>query len=260
MRESKDRVWIRPEGESIGPTVEATRQIPLSVFDGDSPVSTEFQRLHARLSKLNAGRKTSSLLVTSARRGEGKTTTSAFLAYTAALHSDRRVVVVDCDLRKPRLHELFGIGQRLGLVDALANLLPLKSVIKDTELDNLKVITSGRSIGVPSALFESYVFREMLGELRANFDLVILDSAPILPVSDAFLISEHCDGILLVVMAGKTPVEVLARARDLLGENGSKILGAVINNAEEVLPYYYDYDYYGYKGEKGAAKGAKNQS
>ncbi|UCF79173.1 MAG: CpsD/CapB family tyrosine-protein kinase [Candidatus Eiseniibacteriota bacterium] len=224
-------------------------------LDVDSPVSTEFHRLYSRLVRLESQQKLSVLLVTSARREEGKTTTSALLGYTAAAHSDKRVVVVDCDLRRPRLHELFGLSQRVGVADALASLLPVSSVMKNTSLSNLKVITSGRGIGLPTGLFESSVFKETVAELRANFDLVIIDSAPVLPVSDAFLISGHCDGVLLVVMAGKTPIEVVARAGDLLNEGGGKILGAVINNAEEVLPYYYDYEYYGYEDEKGSDRG-----
>jgi capsular exopolysaccharide synthesis family protein len=239
-----------PESNSVGPT-----GFLLKALEGDTPLATEFHRLYSRLVRMEAQQKLSVLLVTSARREEGKTTTSALLAYTAAAHSDKRVVVVDCDLRKPRLHELFGLSQRVGMVDALASLLPVNSVMKNTELPNLKVITSGRGIGMPTALFESSVFKETIGELRTNFDLVIIDSAPVLPVSDAFLISGHCDGILLVVMAGRTPIDVVSRAGDLLNEGGGKILGAVVNNAEEVLPYYYDYEYYGYEDEKSSAKG-----
>ena len=227
----------------------------LKALDTDSPLSTEFHRLYSRLVRLETQQKLSVLLVTSARREEGKTTTCALLAYTAAAHSDKRVIVVDCDLRKPRLHELFGVSQRVGMADVLASLLPVNSVMKNTALPNLKVITSGRGIGMPAALFESTVFKETMAELRANFDLVIIDTAPVLPVSDAFLISGHCDGILLVVMAGKTPIGVVSRAGDLLNEGGGKILGAVVNNAEEVLPYYYDYEYYGYEDEKSSAKG-----
>ncbi len=220
-----------------------------TAFDSDSPVSTEFQRLYSRLSRADSQKKLNVIMVTSARRGEGKTTASAFLAYTAASHSEKRVAVVDCDLRKPRLHEVFGVSQRMGMSDVLGTLLPLSSVVKNTELPNLKLITSGRGVGVPTALFESSVFRSTVAELRVNFDLVIIDTAPVLPVADAFFISASCDGVLLVVMGGKTPVQVLARATEILAEGGSKVLGAVINNAEEVLPYYYDYDYYGYKDE-----------
>jgi capsular exopolysaccharide synthesis family protein len=222
-------------------------KLPMSELDGDSPVATEFHRLYSKLTRLDGQKKLSVVLVTSARRGEGKTTTSAFLAQSAAVHSDKKVIVVDCDLRRPRLHEVFGVNQRTGMSDVLGTLVPLGSVIKSTELDNLKLITSGRMIGVPTALFESSTFKATVAELRANFDLVIIDSAPVLPVADAFFISSCCDGVLLVVMAGRTPIEVVARAGELLSEGGANLLGAVINNVEQVLPYYYDYHYYGYK-------------
>ncbi len=255
---SKLEIW---SGASEGPRtrlgLRSVGQLPMSELDGDSPVATEFHRLYSKLTLLGAQKKLSVLLVTSARRGEGKTTTSAFLAQSAAVHSDKKVVVVDCDLRRPRLHEVFGVSQRTGMSDVLGTLVPLGSVIKSTELPNLKLITSGRVIGVPTALFESSTFKATVAELRANFDLVIIDSAPVLPVADAFFISANCDGVLLVVMAGRTPVEVVARAGELLSEGGANLLGAVINNVEEVLPYYYDYQYYGYKegeDEKGGKR------
>jgi capsular exopolysaccharide synthesis family protein len=229
----------------------------MSELVADSPVATEFHRLYSKLARLDKQNKLSVILVTSARRGEGKTTTSAFLAQAAAIHSDKKVIVVDCDLRKPRLHEVFGVSARGGLSDVLTTLVPLSSVIKSTELPNLKLVTSGRVVGVPTALFESSTFKATVAELRANFDLVIIDTAPVLPVADAFFISTNCDGVLLVVMAGKTPVEVVARASELLSEGGAKLLGAVINNVEEVLPYYYDYEYYGYREEGGEKGGGK---
>lgn len=243
----------------LAPVAGTVGRLPLSDLADDSPVATEFHRLYTRLAKMDARRRLSVILVTSARRGEGKTTTSACLAQAAATHSKKKVVVVDCDLRKPRLHQLFGVSQRVGMADALTSLLPLSSVVKSTELSNLRLVTSGRGIGVPTALFESSTFKDIIGELRANFDLVILDTSPVLPVPDAFLISGHCDGVLLVVMAGRTPIEVVARAGGLMNEGGAKLLGAVINNADEVLPYYYDYDYYGYKDEKGTRKNSKSK-
>ncbi|MCX5799845.1 MAG: CpsD/CapB family tyrosine-protein kinase [Candidatus Eisenbacteria bacterium] len=256
-QETTRELYATGEQERLAPIARTVGRLPLSDVGGDSPVGTEFHRLSTRLSRMDAQRKLSVILITSARRGEGKTTTSACLAQVAATHSKKKVVVVDCDLRKPRLHNLFGVSQRVGLADALTSLLPLSSVVKNTELSNLKLVTSGRGIGVPTALFESSVFKDIIGELRANFDLVILDTAPVLPVSDAFLISGHCDGVLLVVMAGRTPVEVVARAGSLLSEGGANVLGAVINNADEVLPYYYDYHYYGYGDEKGTKKKSK---
>jgi len=258
-QETERVLWTSSEQEGLAPIAGSIGRLPLNDAGVDSPVATEFHRLYTRLAKMETQRKLSVILVTSARRGEGKTTTSACLAQVAAAHSKKKVVVVDCDLRKPRLHHLFGVSQRVGLADALTSLVPLSSIVKNTELSNLRLVTSGRGIGVPTGLFESSVFKDIIGELRANFDFVIVDTAPVLPVSDAFLISGHCDGVLLVVMAGRTPVEVVARAGSLLSEGGANLLGAVINNADEVLPYYYDYDYYGYKDEKETRKGFKGK-
>jgi len=250
-------IFSMREQDRLSTVANTVGRLPLSEDGGDSPVATEFHRLYTRLAKMDAERRLSVILVTSARRGEGKTTTSACLAQAAAMHSKKKVAVVDCDLRKPRLHSMFGVSQRVGLADALTNLVPLSSVMKSTEIPNLKLVTSGRGVGVPTALFESSVFGDLVGELRANFDFVILDSAPALPVSDAFVISGHVDGVLLVVMAGRTPIDVVARAGSLLHEGGARLLGAVINNADEVLPYHYDYHYYGYDEERKGRKGVK---
>jgi len=258
-QETTRKLWTSGEQGGLAPIAGTVARLPLNDAGADSPVATEFHRLYGRLAKMDTQRKLSVVLVTSARRGEGKTTTSACLAQVAAMHSKKKVVVVDCDLRKPRLHSLFGVSQRVGLADALTSLLPLSSVVKNTELSNLRLVTSGRGIGVPTTLFESSVFKDIVGELRANFDFVILDTAPVLPVSDAFVISGHCDGVLLVVMAGRTPMEVIARAGSLLHEGGANVLGAVINNADEVLPYYYDYHYYGYRDEKRTKKDSKSE-
>jgi capsular exopolysaccharide synthesis family protein len=256
---TRESLTTSEEGR-LAPVAGTIGRPPLNDLGDDSPVATEFYRLYARLAKMDAHRRVSVILVTSARRGEGKTTTCACLAQAAAVHSKKKVVVVDCDLRKPRLHQLFGVSQRVGIADALTSLLPLSSVVKSTELSNLRLVTSGRVIGVPTGLFESSVFKDIMGELRANFDLVIVDTPPVLPVPDAFLISGHCDGTILVVMAGRTPLEVVARAGGLMNEGGAKLLGAVINNVDEVLPYYYDYNYYGYKDEKETRKSSKNKS
>jgi capsular exopolysaccharide synthesis family protein len=218
-------------------------------FPDESPAGTEFRRLHVRLQRQAGPNGLRRLQITSARRGEGKSTTTCYLALTVARHTPSNILLVDCDLRKPRVHELYGLPQARGMTDLMRGILPLKAVIKDTTQPNLKVITSGRVISGPSKLFQSEVIQRTFDLLCAEFPIVIVDSPPILPVSDPLLLAPEMDGVLLVVQAGKTPRQVVRRARDLLSTVEANILGVVVNNAAEALPYYYDYKYYGYDEE-----------
>ena len=109
----------------------------------------------------------------------------------------------------------------------------------------MKVITSGRVISGPSKLFEPHVIQRSLSQIAEAADLVIIDSPPLLPVSDPLLLAPQVDGVVLVVMAGATPRQVVRRSRELLADVEANVLGAVVNNAAEALPYYYDYKYYG---------------
>ncbi len=218
-------------------------------FADESPAGTEFRRLHVRLLREAAGHPLRTIQVTSARRQEGKSTTSAHLALAMARHTSCPVVLADCDLRKPRVHDLYGLPQARGMTDFMRGILPLKAVIKDTPQANLKAITSGRVISGPSKLFVADVIRQALAQISEQFDLVIIDSPPLLPVSDPLLLAPEVDGVLLVVLAGKTPRQVVRRARDLLASVEANVLGVVVNNVAEALPYYYDYKYYGYDEE-----------
>jgi capsular exopolysaccharide synthesis family protein len=220
-----------------------------ATFSDESPAGTEFRRIHVRLQREAAGHPPKTIQVTSARRGEGKSTVSAHLALTVARHMQGRVLLVDCDLRKPRVHELYGLPQARGMTDFMRGILPLKAVIKDTPQANLKAITSGRVISGPSKLFLTDVIQQSFARIEAEFDVVIVDSPPLLPVSDPLLLAPEMDGVLLTVLAGKTPRQVVRRARDLLATVEANVLGVIVNNAAEALPYYYDYKYYGYAEE-----------
>jgi len=218
-------------------------------FADESPAGTEFRRLHMRLTRESDGNRLRTVQVTSSRRGEGKSTVAAHLALTIARHTPGRVGLIDCDLRKPRLHELYGLDQSKGMTDFMRGILPLNAVLKETMQPNLRVITSGRVISGPSKLFETEVIQRAFAKINQEFDIVLVDSPPLLPVSDPLLLAEEMDGVILVVMAGRTPRQVVRRAREMLSTVEANVLGAVVNNADEALPYYYDYKYYGYDEE-----------
>ena len=216
-------------------------------YSEESPEATEFRRLYSKIRHLNPDRNMKNFLITSATVGEGKSTVAAFLAITISKYRDTNTLLIDCDLRRPKIHRLFRLAQERGMAEALLERLPLQSCIKESPLKNLKIMTSGVVENSPAELLNSLRIKDVFAEIKFYFDTIVVDCAPIIPVSDPLVLSPEMDGILLVVKAGKTPKEVVKRAVDSMRDIGVNIIGVVLNNKERVLPYYYDYKYYGYQ-------------
>ena len=222
----------------------------LEVVNRDWPVATEVRKLQSRLWRLarRDGRKI--ILVTSAVGGEGKTTTAAFLAATLGSQAGRRILALDLDLRRPKLHNHFDTLPSPGMAEVLDGTRELDEVVRRTELEGLDVIFAGEAGGHVGRLLDSPRLPEILETLRGRYDLVLVDSPPVVPVADATGIVPLTDGVLLVVMAGKTPRALLGRARELLLGMGADILGLVVGNAAEAAPETYNTRYYHSYGDR----------
>ncbi len=216
-------------------------------FDQESPYATEFRRLLHNINGADPGQEKKTILVTSAMLAEGKSTIVSFLAMTAARQKRRKTLLVDCDLRRPTLHYLFGVPRENGVVEALMGGKRAKDVIKKTSEPHLDIITAGKSVLKPTEVFDSGAIHKLLEEVRFYYDLILVDCAPILPVSDPMLLAPDMDGVILVVKAGATQREVAKRASLLLKNNKTRFLGVVLNNLSNILPYYYSDSYYGYE-------------
>ncbi|MFC5050679.1 polysaccharide biosynthesis tyrosine autokinase [Rubritalea spongiae] len=169
------------------------------------------------------------LLVTSAIPGEGKTTISAELASAFALNKER-TLLVDMDLRRPKLTESFPqLKGKKGVVEVLAGQATLEEVIHDTDIPEMKVLASGNRAPNPSELLHEGEFVEILEQLSPRFDRIILDSAPVLPVADSRLLAKHAQAVIMVVRTRKTPIGAMVRARDLLNFAGARLGGVVVN-------------------------------
>lgn len=236
------------------------RQSVLDFFEMESPLGTEFRRLMQRVTAAGAERELKSIMLTSAMTSEGKSTVTAFLAITAARHKGLRTILVDSDLRRPTIHKMFCMERDRGMVDILTNGTPLKDCIKKTSADKLDIITSGREHGDVANIFDAEAIAKVVDELKFYYDLILIDSAPVLPVSDPMLLSGKVDGMILVVKAGVTQREVVVRATDILSANRHKMLGIVLNNMNSILPFYYNYDYYGYEYQTKDAAGKMGKS
>jgi len=181
-----------------------------------------------------------SLLVASASQDEGKSTTLANLAVTFA-QAGNRVVLVDCDLRRPTLHKLFGVANDQGLTTMLLAGDSAPAPLVATPVEGLRLLPSGPQPPNPSELLGSKRIEAGIGRIQQDADLVLFDSPPLLAVSDAAVLARKVDAVLLVVSAGKTKRDHAARARQMLERAGAHVLGVVLNNAQldaSVYSYY----------------------
>jgi capsular exopolysaccharide synthesis family protein len=184
------------------------------------------------------------ILLTSAQPGEGKSTTAANLAVTYALE-DKKVLIIDADLRKPTQHHIFSKSNRIGLTNLLAGQYKLSDIIKDTHISNLSIITAGPVSPSPAELLASNRMNNLLEELKRMFDVILIDSPPTLAVTDAPIIAAKCDGVLLVINAGKVKRDLVRKAKANLDHVKARILGVVLNNQVKNSAESYYYYYYG---------------
>jgi capsular exopolysaccharide synthesis family protein len=183
------------------------------------------------------------LLVTSAGPAEGKTTVACCIAISMA-QAGQRTLILDCDLRRPRLHKVFGASCDRGTTDAIIDPSVLESCVLETSVANLYLLPAGRHAPNPADLINSERFGEFLKAVRSQFDTVIIDSAPILPVTDSTILSTRVDGTVLIIRAGKTTKERVAKAVRTLKDVGGAIAGGILNGMVENPrggDYYYQY-------------------
>ena len=221
----------------------------------NAPYATEVRRLLQTLARQDADQNRKVYMMASAGRGEGKSTICALLAIISAKIFHRRTLIIDGDMRRPTIHYLIGLPQRPGLFDALQRSQPLEVIARPTPLLNLFAITSGRPTGAIGESYNDQAFAAVLEKLRPQYDMIFIDAPPIVPVVEPLMMAEHVDSVLVVAMAGRTPLMLVRRMRQLIDPIFPKVSGVVLNNAVEGLPYYYDYRYYGY-GEQPSARGA----
>ncbi len=195
-----------------------------------------------------------SLLVTSAGPREGKSTTAGNLAIAIA-QTGSRVLLVDTDLRRPVIHNIFDLPREPGVSEAIAGVTPVEDAVQETAIDNLSVLTCGYIPHNPSELLGSRKCRRLLSELKKSFDMIILDSPPVAVVTDAILISTEVDGTLMVVGAKKVDRKVLESSWMKLKRTSAYLTGAVLNGFDPVKMYtsytYYTYRYHYYYEHEG---------
>ena len=216
--------------------------------DGRSPLAEAYRHLRTSVLLSTAGRAPRSLLVTSSLPGEGKTTTAVNTAVSLS-QTGASVVIIDADMRRPRLRSIFGLPDRAGLSSILSSELSeaeVLAMVSQEPATGLHVLTAGPIPPNPAELLGSDQMRRLITILQSKFNHIVVDSPPVSSFTDGVLISSMVDGVLLVVHGGKSSRHVVKRSRQLLQDVGAKIFGVVLNNVNlQSHDYYYYQRYYG---------------
>jgi len=217
---------------------------PLNEEGPDSPHAEAYRVLRANIQFANKGNGGAFTMI-SGGAGEGKSTTLFNLAYVCAQQGDK-VLLVDSDLRRPVLHTILGMSNRFGLTNVLMRDVPIEETIKPTAVPNLHFLPSGKLPKTSIGLLDSQRMRELVKNLKARYDYVFFDSPPIIGVTDASILASEVDGVMLVVQYRKFPKVISMRAKRMIENTGSHILGVVLNNINIMRDdyYYYYHSYY----------------
>jgi protein-tyrosine kinase len=226
----------------------------IAQLDPASIGAEAYRTIRTNLEFIRTDRPFRNIAVTSPTAGSGKSTTVANLAIAAA-QSGVRVCVVDADLRRPVLHEVFGLPNTGGLTTTLRDGVSLLSVARSTAVENLSVVVAGQNgAGLSQHLFTTQRLQKVFNEAGNDFDLVIYDTPPVLSVAETVTMAALCDGVIMVVRSGSIPSSVLQRAVQQIDQVNGRILGVLLNNVnlrggdDDVYRYYRSY--YGEKPRK----------
>lgn len=240
----------------IVPFDKGRREHPAIVFENDnSPAAESFRKLRTNLQFLSVDNPPRLIVVTSSVPNEGKSTTAINIALALA-EAEHNVLLVDGDMRRPSLNKYLDVVGSVGFSSVLSGGACLEEVIQDTKFPRLSVLAAGAIPPNPSELLGSLAAQKLLGELRAKFDYVIIDSPPLLAVTDGAILATESDGTIVLVRSGETKRDQLTHAIGILKDVGATILGSVLTMvpARGGGSYSYNYHYYGHRyGEEPAS-------
>lgn len=247
MPPKKSRAVIQEEkvfSFAGGTMPKSDMRMDASLITYHAPQSVEaelFKVLRTNLLFPSEGVPAKSILVTSAMPGDGKTFVSANLAISIAQSVEEHVLLVDCDIRRPSLHALFGFGQVKGLSDYLTGTESVEKLLLKTPLSKLTLLPGGRTPHNPSELLSSKKMLALLDEITQRYEdrYVIVDSPPPSMATEVTAIAKHIQGVVFVIRSGKTPRRAVADTLDKIGKE--KVVGFVLNQAEQSVKKYYGY-------------------
>ncbi len=212
----------------------------ITLVNPRSPISEAYRTLRTNLEFTSLDKPITSMVVTSAAPEEGKSTTLANLAVTMA-QAGKRVILVDCDLRRPSLHRMFDAKNAPGFTDMMRDDALMKNPpLQETKISGLRLLASGTLPPNPSELLASRRMNDAITALQQHADVILFDAPPIIAVTDAAVLASKVDAVLLVLSAGKTKREHARKAKALLDKVNARLIGTVLNNVKgEASMYQY---------------------
>lgn len=196
----------------------------ITIQDPKSPVSEAYRTLRTNIQFSSVDNEVQTIMITSSGPGEGKSTTSSNLAAVMA-ESGAETIIIDCDQRKPTLHKKFLVSNKKGLSDVLAGKAEFKDAVVSTGIDNLDLLTSGTKPPNPSGLLASRRMKTFIEELKEKYRYIIVDTPPVIAVTDAQIVSTYVDGCILVVASSQADRDAALKAKKLLEKVNANILG-----------------------------------
>ncbi|NLJ18986.1 MAG: CpsD/CapB family tyrosine-protein kinase [Globicatella sulfidifaciens] len=224
-----------------------------------SPVSEAYRVLRTNIQFSSVDKPLKTIVVTSAGPMEGKTTTITNLAVIFA-QAGSKVLLIDTDLRKPMLHKVFLLLNERGLTNLLTSNKDTMTFIQHDVVKNLDVLTSGRIPPNPSELLSSNAMKNFIENVKTKYDIVLMDSPPVGSVTDATIISTYADGTILVVKSGRTEVDEVKRAQEILKNVNANIIGVVLNHLDKKAAGNNYYPYYYYNDDEEMPKKQKKKT
>lgn len=220
----------------------------ITLSDPTSFITESYKLLRTNLNFKNLNNRYQVMLVTSAGKEEGKSTTISNLAVTFA-QADKRVLLIDADLRLPHISAIFNINKRKnGLSNMLVDELPLDSLVNKIEnLEKLEILTAGNKHVSPTELLNSEAFETFIKQCREEYDVILIDTPPVLSFADASIISKVVDGVLLVIAAHETKKATIVEAKKNLDKVGASVIGVILTKVK----FKKNANYYRYNAEKG---------
>lgn len=208
-----------------------------------SPISEAYRALRTNVQFTSVDSNTQIIAVTSSGPGEGKSHTVANLAVSIA-QSGKSVLIIDADLRNPTQHKLFGVDNRVGLSVYLVEDQDYRKPVWDTAVPSVRLLPAGPIPPNPAELVGSNRMKGLIEEVSGEFDMVLIDTPPVIAVTDALILAQEVDGVILVLASGEVDKGYAQKAKGLLDQLEIKILGAVLNKVEMDTNEYYYYNYY----------------
>ena len=216
----------------------------ISYNDPKSVISEQYRAIRTNIEYSNVDQNTKTILVTSSDKNEGKTTTVSNLAVSFA-NLNKKVLLIDCDLRNASIHKMFKLNNIYGLTDILAKDRAVDKCIQKTELENLYVLTAGAIPPNPAEILSSEKMKNLIEDLKNIYDYIFIDTPPIGLVTDAGALSSFIDGVVLVVKSESVEKKYLEETKKKLDAVDARILGAILNSYKSEQKDYNYYSYYG---------------